>query len=237
MRNRIILVLAGVGLVGGGISAYVSGQEPKVPPPAFLPASDPYAKGIYAEGIVESYQESGANMNVYSEVPGVVTQVFAAEGQRVIPEYRLGASDKIRVITFGEESLTGEFFIGGSGKVSLPLIGEVNAAGLSIPEFQKEVEKALKDGEILKEPHVSVEVLTYRPFYILGEVNKPGEYPYSNGLTVMNAVATANGFTYRANDKKVFIKRVDTKEEQEFPLTSTLLVAPGDTIRIAERYF
>jgi len=83
MRNRIILVLAGVGLVGGGISAYVSGQEPKVPPPAFLPASDPYAKGIYAEGIVESYQESGANMNVYSEVPGVVTQVFAAEGQTV----------------------------------------------------------------------------------------------------------------------------------------------------------
>jgi polysaccharide export outer membrane protein len=159
-----------------------------------------------------------------------------AEGLRVIPEYHLGANDKIRVITFGEESLTGEFFIGGSGKVSLPLIGEVNAEGLSIPEFQKEVEAKLKDG-YLKDPHVSVEVLTYRPFYILGEVNKPGEYPFSNGLTVMNAVATANGFTYRANDKKVFIKRVDSKEEQEFPLTSTLLVAPGDTIRIAERYF
>jgi polysaccharide export outer membrane protein len=159
-----------------------------------------------------------------------------AEGQRVIPEYHLGANDKIRVITFGEESLTGEFFIGGSGKVSLPLIGEVNAEGLSIPEFQKEVETKLKDG-YLKDPHVSVEVLTYRPFYILGEVNKPGEYPFSNGLTVMNAVATANGFTYRANDKKVFIKRVDSKEEQEFPLSSTLLVAPGDTIRIAERYF
>ena len=159
-----------------------------------------------------------------------------AEAQRVIPEYHLGASDKIRVITFGEESLTGEFFIGGSGKVSLPLIGEVQAAGLSIPDFQKEVETKLKDG-YLKDPHVSVEVLTYRPFYILGEVNKPGEYPFTNGLTVMNAVATANGFTYRANDKRVFIKRADSNEEQEFPLSSTLLVAPGDTIRIAERYF
>jgi protein involved in polysaccharide export with SLBB domain len=168
------------------------------------------------------------------------TRAWAADEvatQRVIPEYRLGANDKIRVITFGEDSLTGEFFIGGSGKVSLPLIGEVQAAGLSISQFQKEVETALKQGEFLKDPHVSVEVLTYRPFYILGEVQKPGEYPYSNGLTVLNAVATANGFTYRANDKKVFIKRADANQEQEFPLTTQLLVAPGDTIRIAERYF
>ena len=156
---------------------------------------------------------------------------------RVIPEYHLGANDKIRVITFGEESLTGEFFIGGSGKVSLPLIGEVQAAGLSVSAFQKAVEAALKGGDILRDPHVSVEVLTYRPFYILGEVTKPGEYPYSNGLTVLNAVATANGFTYRANTKRVFIKRADSGEEQEFPLTSMVPVAPGDTIRIAERFF
>lgn len=159
-----------------------------------------------------------------------------AEPTRVIPEYHLGAGDKIRVITFGEDALTGEFFVSGAGKVSMPLIGEVNAAGLSIPQFQKEVEDALKDG-YLKEPRVSVEVLTYRPFYILGEVTKPGEYPYTNGLTVLNAVATANGFTYRANTKRVFIKRADSTEEQEFPLTSTTPVAPGDTIRIAERFF
>jgi len=159
------------------------------------------------------------------------------EAQRVIPEYQLGANDKIRVITYGEESLTGEFFIGSTGKVSLPLIGEVQAAGLTISLFQKEVEKALKDGDFLKDPHVSVEVLTYRPFYILGEVTKPGEYPFSNGLTVMNAVATANGFTYRANQKRVFIKRADSNQEQEFPLTSTLPVAPGDTIRVSERFF
>jgi len=160
----------------------------------------------------------------------------AQEATRVVPQYRLGSSDKIRVITFGEESLSGEFIIGGSGKVSLPLVGEVQAAGLTIPEFQAEVETALKNG-YLKEPHVSVEVLTYRPFYILGEVQKPGEYPYSNGLTVLNAVATANGFTYRANAKKVFIKRADSPNEEEFPLTSTTPVAPGDTIRIGERFF
>jgi polysaccharide export outer membrane protein len=160
----------------------------------------------------------------------------AAEPVRVLPAYRLGADDKIRVITFGEDSLSGEFLIGGAGKVSLPLVGEVQAAGMTIPEFQKEVETALLNG-YLKDPHVSVEVLTYRPFYILGEVQKPGEYPYSNGLTVLNAVATANGFTYRANTKKVFIKRADSKSEEAFPLTSTTPVAPGDTIRIGERFF
>lgn len=155
---------------------------------------------------------------------------------RDIPAYKLGPGDKVRVITFGEEALTGEFQVGGSGKVSLPLVGEVQAAGLTIPEFQQAVETALKDG-YLREPRVSVEVLNYRPFYILGEVKKPGEYPYTNGLTVLNAVATAEGFTYRANTKRVFIKRADSAEEREYPLTSTTPVAPGDTIRIAERFF
>lgn len=155
---------------------------------------------------------------------------------RTIPEYRMGSGDKIRVITFGEEALTGEFSIGGSGMVSLPLIGEVKAAGLSVPEFQSQVETKLKEG-YLKEPRVSVEVLNYRPFYILGEVEKPDTYPYTNGLTVVNAVATAGGFTYRANTKKVYIKRSDSSVEQEFPLSTSTLVAPGDTIRVGERFF
>jgi polysaccharide export outer membrane protein len=160
----------------------------------------------------------------------------AADVQRVLDDYRLGAGDKIRVIVFGEEALTGEFFVGGSGKVSLPLIGEVQAAGLTIKEFQAEVTTSLQEG-YLKDPKVSAEVLTYRPFYILGEVNKPGEYPYTNGLTVLNAVATANGFTYRANTKKVFVRHARDTSEHEYPLTTSTAVAPGDTIRIAERFF
>lgn len=79
--------------------------------------------------------------------------------------------------------------------------------------------------------------MNYRPFYILGEVNKPGEYPYTNGLTVMNAVATAEGFTYRANKGRVKIKRATGEKEEEFPLTPLTPVAPGDTIRIPERFF
>jgi polysaccharide export outer membrane protein len=152
-------------------------------------------------------------------------------------EYRLGAGDKVRVIVFGEESLTGEFDVpGGTGTISFPLIGDVQAGGLTVDQLETEIEAKLKDG-YLKAPHVSIEVLNYRPFYILGEVTKPGEYPYTNGLTVLNAVATANGFTYRADTRRVFIKRANDPIEHQYPLSSMTAVAPGDTIRIRERFF
>jgi len=151
-------------------------------------------------------------------------------------EYHLGAGDKLRIIVFGEESLTGEFFVSGGGKISFPLVGDVDALGKTIPELQRDIEAKLADG-YLKQPKVSAEVLNYRPFYILGEVMKPGEYPYTNGLTVLNAVATAQGFTYRADTKKVFIRRADTPGELAEPLSPTTKVAPGDTIRIGERFF
>lgn len=160
----------------------------------------------------------------------------AASTSREIPEYRLGSGDKIRLITFGEPSLSGEFLVSGSGKVSAPLVGELDAVGLTAREFQTKVEDAYKNG-YLKEPKVSVEVLNYRPFYILGEVNTPGTYPYTNGLTVVNAVATAGGYTYRANTKRVFIKRQDSDKEEEYPLDSATPVVPGDTLRISERFF
>ena len=151
-------------------------------------------------------------------------------------EYHLGSGDKLRIIVFGEDSLTGEFFVSAGGKVSFPLIGDIDAAGLTIPQLQKAIEAKLADG-YLKEPRVSAEVLNYRPFYILGEVMKPGEYPYTSGLTVLNAVATAEGFTYRADSHKVFIKRATSPGEHEYPLTTATPVQPGDTIRIGERFF
>ena len=151
-------------------------------------------------------------------------------------DYLLGSSDKVRVTVYGEPTLSGEFFVTGSGMVSLPLIGEVKAAGLSLRQFQDAVQKSLSDG-YLKEPRVSAEVLTFRPFYILGEVTKPGTYPYTSGLTVMNAVATAGGYTYRAEKRQVFVKRNGATEEQKMELTPSVTVAPGDTIRIGERFF
>lgn len=151
-------------------------------------------------------------------------------------DYRLGSGDKVRVTVYGEPSLSGEFFVTGSGLVSLPLVGEVKAAGLSVGQFQEAVQKALSDG-YLKEPRVNAEVLGFRPFYILGEVSKPGTYPYTSGLTVMNAVATAGGYTYRADKKQVYIKRDGATTEVKSPLSPSITVAPGDTIRIGERFF
>jgi protein involved in polysaccharide export with SLBB domain len=151
--------------------------------------------------------------------------------------YRLGAGDKVRIIVFGEESLTGEYLVpGGPGKISFPLVGEVSAGGLTVGELETELVTALSDG-FLKQPRVSIEVLEYRPFFILGEVMKPGEYPYTNGLTVLNAVATANGFTYRADTHRVYIRRANSMQEQQYQLTTSTPVEPGDTIRIGERFF
>jgi protein involved in polysaccharide export with SLBB domain len=152
-------------------------------------------------------------------------------------DYRLGAGDKVRINVFGEESLSGEFIIPGDpGTISFPLIGDVRASGLTVGELQIELTSKLKP-DYLKDPRISIEVLNYRPFYILGEVAHPGEYPYTNGLTVLNAVATANGFTYRANTHLVYIKRAGTTKEVQLPLGETTVVEPGDTIRIGERFF
>lgn len=193
----------------------------------------PLTRWIALMGLLLAGFLAGCSQGVMASGPAV-----AADGSdtRIIEEYRLGVADKVRVNVFGEAALTGEFLVGGNGKISLPLIGETQASGLTIGEFQAEVAEALRNG-FITEPRVSAEVLNYRPFYILGEVNTPGEYPYTNSLTVLNAVATAGGFTYRADNRRVFIKRADADGEEEFPLTTATRVAPGDTIRIRERLF
>ena len=155
---------------------------------------------------------------------------------RIIEDYRLGAGDRVRVTVFGEPSLTGEFQVSSAGRISMPLVGDLDAVDLTVADFQRSVEQALRNGYLL-EPRVSAEVLTYRPFFILGEVGSPGTYPYSAGLTVLNAVATAGGFTYRANVGRVYIRRANASAEEAFRLTSQTRVAPGDTIRIGERLF
>lgn len=150
--------------------------------------------------------------------------------------YRLGTGDKLRITVYGEQDLSGEFVVDGSGQVQLPLVGQVKAATLTIHEFVVEVAKALQDG-YLKDPKISVEVMNYRPFYIIGEVNKPGEYPFESGLNVLGAIALAGGYTYRANDSDVYVRRAGHDKEENLPASANTKVYPGDIIRIAERLF
>jgi len=151
-------------------------------------------------------------------------------------DYQLGVSDKIRVTVYNEPNLTGEYPISPSGNISLPLIGEIAANGRTVAAVRQEVQERFADG-YLRDPKVTIDIVTFRPFYILGEITHPGELPYSDGMTVLNAVATAQGFTYRANKKYVFIKHKGEATENRVLLTPDLRVLPGDTVRIGERYF
>lgn len=150
--------------------------------------------------------------------------------------YTLGGGDELRVLVFGEEDLSGEFVIDGDGFIALPLIGELNAGGLTLREFESRVETALAQG-YLRAPRVSAEVLNYRPFYIIGEVEEGGEYPYVQGMSVLNAVAVAGGYTYRADRNRVLITRQDSPGEVEYRASQGVRVLPGDIIRVPERFF
>ncbi len=152
--------------------------------------------------------------------------------------YRLGAGDKLRITVYNEPNLTGEYGISAAGNLSFPLVGNVPAKGTTIEDLQATLHNRLAQGEFVKNALVNVEVLNYRPYYILGEVNKPGEYPFSVGLRLEQAVAAAGGYTYRANRGTIFLRRADDARERKVKLREqTLHVMPGDTIRIGERYF
>ncbi len=151
--------------------------------------------------------------------------------------YRLAPGDRLRITVFGEEALSGEYGLTPAGNVAFPLIGSVAAAGLSVEALQAAIGTRLAAG-YLKDPRVSAEVIAYRPYYILGEVGRPGAFPFAIGLTVDQAVAAAGGFTYRANHHRVFVRRADEAKEVAIDLRrGPVAIGPGDTIRIGERYF
>ena len=148
---------------------------------------------------------------------------------------RFAPGDKIRVVVFGEDKFTGEYQIDTDGSVSMPLVGTIEVAGHTKPEVEQAVTNKLKGS--LRNPKVTVEVVSFRPFYILGEVQKPGEYPYRSGLNVLGAIAMAGGATYRANNWVVLIQRAGTEQFAEYPQSPSVAVFPGDVVRLQERIF
>ncbi|NIJ39859.1 polysaccharide export outer membrane protein [Parvibaculum indicum] len=150
--------------------------------------------------------------------------------------YTLGSGDKLRVTVFGQPDLSGEFAVDGSGMVSMPLLPPVRASGLSTEQLQREIEAELGK-TLLRDPSVSVQVAEFRPFFILGEIAKAGQYPYVNGMTVETAVAIAGGYTYRADQDVARITRQRGDKVVEMNVEPTAVVKPGDTILVMERYF
>jgi protein involved in polysaccharide export with SLBB domain len=167
---------------------------------------------------------------------GAGASVGSAAEPENISGYKLGSGDKVRVTVFGHEDLSGEFDVDGSGNVSLPLIRNVKAEGMTVGQLEQAIAERLSPDYLIN-PRVSVEVLNYRPFYIYGEVTKPGSYPFVNGMTVVTAVAMAGGFTYRARTSKVRIIRADDPSRTPKDADKDAPVLPGDVIEVPERYF
>jgi protein involved in polysaccharide export with SLBB domain len=149
---------------------------------------------------------------------------------------RLQRGDKIKVTVYGEDNLNGIYEIDPTGVVSMPLAGQIRAAGRTKMDLQHEISRKLKS-EYLQDPKVTVEVAGFRPIYIIGEAEHPGELPYRPGSNLISAVTEAGGFTYRASKTYVLIKHAEEEVWHEYPLTSQVAIAPGDIIRIPERYF
>jgi len=150
--------------------------------------------------------------------------------------YKLGVGDKLRITVFGEENISGEFDVGARGKVSLPLVGDIQGKGLTLPEFRARMAKRLSEG-YLKDPRITVEVLNYRGFFVHGEVRSGGEFKYKTGLKIRDAIAMAGGFSYRANEGYFYLMREGFTSPAKVSFPNNMPVLPGDNIRIPERFF
>lgn len=170
---------------------------------------------------------AGASLGVAAE---------AGPPAAALSHYVLGPGDGIRVVVFGENDLSGEFSIGTTGLLDLPLVGSVPAGGKTPGELSQTIAAALSPN-YLRDPRVSVEVIKYRPFFILGEVKAPGSYPYAAELSVRSAAALAGGYTYRAKTGHAYITRVVEGHESKQRVSPETPVLPGDIIEVPERFF
>jgi polysaccharide export outer membrane protein len=172
------------------------------------------------------------------DAPMGITPIKGAPGVPALTSepYRLDSGDKVRVIVFGQDNLSRVYAVDASGRVAIPLIGSVRARGLTTGQLAGRIANALA-GSYIKDPKVSVEVEAYRPFFILGEVNKPGSYPYVNALTVEGAVAIAEGYTERAKKRMVRLTRRFGGVNSTVMVPTDYPLQPGDTIYVLQRFF
>jgi len=181
---------------------------------------------------------AGAMLAICSVASGQAAVTTAADQSAHDGVYRLAAGDKLRITVFNEPRLTGEYNISAAGNVSFPMLGPVDARGQSTEALQGMIHDQLAQRGYIKNAMVNVEVVSYRPYYILGEVSKPDKYEYAVGLRLEQAVAAAGGYTYRANRRDIFVTHFGQDREQRVKLKEgSQYVMPGDTIRVGERYF
>lgn len=163
----------------------------------------------------------------------VLGGLFPALGQ----EYKLGAGDKVRVVVLADPEFSGEYEVDAAGNLSVRMIGRLSVLGMTTAELEMALTERYRSGGYLRNPKLSVELLSARPFFVLGEIVKPGSYPYVAGLTVAQAVAIAGGYTRRASTSRIKIKRFGSPAGSEEAVTEDSTVSPGDILRVPERFF
>jgi polysaccharide export outer membrane protein len=151
--------------------------------------------------------------------------------------YRLGSGDQVRIITVGQDELTGEFRIDDAGRIAVPMLGILPAAGQTPASLGESIRAALIGKGLVVAPSVSLEVIQYRPIFVLGEVNKAGEFPYQPGMTLLSAVALAGGFTYRAVEDRASVVRNENGRSTEWRVGRATPLQPGDVVTVFERRF
>src|SRR6266481_380812 len=181
-------------------------------------------------------KESGESLQLApTNAPGGGLRQGAAGGKDA--DYKLGANDRLRITVFGQPTLTGEYTLDGNGVLSFPLIGNIPAEGVTTSQLQQAIAAKLKP-DYMVNPNVSAEVITRRPFYVIGEVQKPGNYAYVSDMTAVNAIAMAGGFTRRARKNDFYIRRLD-KDGKVVRIEANVgtVLQPGDTLEVRERVF
>jgi len=172
---------------------------------------------------------------VYAAAPAPGAYVAPAPA-RHDAAYHLDAGDKLRVVVYGQEGLTNTYAIDAGGSITMPLIGSVSARGRTPAGLAAEITGRLRNG-FIREPSVAVEIESYRPFFILGEVAAPGQYPYVPNMTVESAVAIAGGFSPRAKRDSVTVTHTDASGTGRFVVPPGTPISPGDTVLVGERWF
>jgi polysaccharide export outer membrane protein len=205
------------------------------------PSSPPGGTGITLSGDVA---EGALATSSISQLPtrnkyGAI-EPFGSKGTAAAYEfgsgYKIGAGDRLTIRVAGEADLTGEYVVDGAGNISMPYVQTVSAAGITASDLERLIAARLRSG-FLRDPKVSVQVTTLRPFYILGEVNTAGSFPYQPGMTVQNAIAIAGGYGPRADQKLVLITRKNAQGTNTFRVPVTTQIYPGDIVYIRERWF
>jgi protein involved in polysaccharide export with SLBB domain len=242
-------VIYGAGPAGGGIApaSYAAPSRGVFSGPGYAAAA-PFGSAAMAPAApvapLPAYGAAGPAPFYASAAPGRVAPAPVAyvpppaimAPAPAMQTYTLDSGDRLRVVVFGQEGLTNSFLLDASGQIQMPLIGQVPARGLTTEQLSERIAGMLRQG-FVREPHVAVEVEAYRPFFILGEVLAPGQYPYVANMTAQTAVAIAGGFGPRAYHKQVTVTHVVGGQVYCFEVPMTYGVRPGDTIQVQERWF